>query len=171
MTADAVNGDDGFTDRKQQTLLDLVRDVVTAFAPEERPLLAALESLDEADAARRLTGVTKRDDPLGSGIGELVVLATPIVWTAVQEAAKRIGASAGEDAADHARTALRKRWGKRKPVAAAPLPEFGPAELEVIRARVLELAIQSGMKAPKAALLAEAVHGRLSHGGSESSTS
>ena len=55
---------------------DVVRDVVAEVAAEELPVVAALAELDEAAAPRRMARRKRRQDSLGFGLGEIVVLVT-----------------------------------------------------------------------------------------------
>ncbi len=159
------NNAQGSGEVRTLVLFDVVHDVVKDLAPEELSLLAGLSRFDEAEAGRRLARGAKRDDPLGFGMGEVVAMVTPVVWIAVREAAKRAAASAADGLSTRVRVFLRKKLGRKAP--AAPLPHFGPEELAVVRSRVLELAVQGGMKQMRAEQLADCVVGRLALGSAD----
>jgi hypothetical protein len=141
-----------------------VRDVVAQFAPEELPLLTGLHGLDDAEIGRRLVPEARRDDPLGFGTGEIVVLASPIVWIAVQQVVDRMTASAVDGIRARAGALLRRKLGRTPPT--LPLPRFGRTELLEVQARVVEMATQSGMEQARAEQLAASVVGRIELGDS-----
>ena len=141
------------------TLYEFVQAVVRDFAPEEMMLLAGLGQLDEVEIGSRFKRGSRRDDPLGFGMGEAVALVTPVVWTVVQEIATRIGDTTADGLSSRVRALMRK---KRRPgTPAAPLPHFGRAECDEVRRKVLELAMQGGMKKERAELLAYKVAAQL----------
>ncbi|MFJ8389407.1 hypothetical protein ACIQ9Q_33715 [Streptomyces sp. NPDC094438] len=144
------------------TLRGVVRDVVAKTAPEELPLVAALDRFDEAEMGRRFARGPKSREPLGFGLEEVVALTAPVVWTAVQQVANRMAESGADSLVARIRSAVRGRLTRRVPD--TPLPRFGDTELAEVRRRVLELAQQSGLRTDRATLLAEAVVGRLALG-------
>jgi hypothetical protein len=129
-------------DRRVPSLLDAVREVVAECAPDELPLVAALGHLPPDEVGKRLANGTSRDDPLGFGMGEVVALVTPIVWTAVQQVVNHMATSAVDGVSTRLRDRLTKRKHRR---ADAPLPHFGPAEYTEISGTVLEQAVRLGM--------------------------
>lgn len=145
----------------QDTLSDVVHDVVAEFAPREIPLLMALRQRADDDVV--FSSRRKRDDPLGfGGIGDVVTLATPIVWVAVQQVVKRMADAAVDGTFPKFRRFVRKLLRRREPM--TPLPRFGPAELAEIRRNVVTMAIAQGMTPTKAELLADRVIARLALG-------
>jgi hypothetical protein len=143
-------------------LLDVVRYAVTEVAPEELPLVIGLSRFDDGQITRMLARRARRSEPLGFGLGEAAVIATAIVWTAVQETANNLVASAAESLLGRIRSALRRLL--HRTARSKPLPRFGPAELAEVRRRVLELAKENGFEDQRAVLLADSVVGRLALG-------
>ncbi|MET9491402.1 hypothetical protein [Nocardia sp. NPDC006630] len=137
----------------------VVRDIVGTVAPNELPIVEGLASLDAEVAIRRLSGSRGRREPLGFGVEEITVLATPIIWLAVNEAATRAGAAAAEGAAKGAKALLRKVF--RRPSAPADVPPLTAEQLREVHHYVLELAQQRGVNTEQADVIANAVVARL----------
>ncbi|MFF8477148.1 hypothetical protein [Streptomyces sp. NPDC015414] len=134
---------------------DLVREVVVELAPDELPLLEGLLALDDAAAVRRLEGRGQRREPLGFGMGEIAVLVTPVVWLALDQAARRIGDIAMQRASRESAGVLRRLLNRsRPPVVVPPLTR---AQLAEVRRLVLETAEQRGLAATQASEVANAV--------------
>lgn len=138
---------------------DVVRDVVAEVAAEELPVVAGLVQLDEAAALRRMTRRKQRPDSLGFGLGEVAVMVTPVVWLAVNEAARRIGNDAGGGVATWVKAAARKVLHRR--AAPAVVPPLTREQLGVVRQLVLETAAQRGLSEQRASVIADAVVARL----------
>jgi hypothetical protein len=92
---------------------DVVRDVVAEVAPEELVVVDGLARFDDETVVRRLARPGQRRDPLGFGVGEIVDLATPVVWLVVNEAAKRAAGSAVNETAKGTKALLRKVFRRR----------------------------------------------------------
>lgn len=136
----------------QRYLFDVVRDVIGDVAPNELPLVDGLRGQDETEIGRRLAAGSSRDDPLGFGAGEVVVLATPIVWGVVQHLANKTAEKTTKGIWERVRDRVRRR--KRAP---EPLPPFNRAELSQVRDTVVEMAARAGMKPARAEQLAASV--------------
>ncbi|MGW6331319.1 hypothetical protein [Nocardia rhamnosiphila] len=138
---------------------DVVRDVIAQVAPEELPMVDRLRPLGDRAAVRMLSRRKRSRDLLGFGIDEVVVLASPVVWIVVSEAVARFTDSALTGGGRAARSGLRRVF-RRGPVD----PEIPPLDREQIagiRAQVLDSALRSGMDSDRAAIVADAVAGRL----------
>lgn len=153
-------------DRVTAELLQIIRDVVQDVAPEELPVLAALEQLPPRGIDGALARADRREDPLGFGIGEIAVVATPILWVALQQVVDRMATTAADGTAAWIRTWLR-RWFSRRRRYSRAIPHFGPAERDEVRDLVMEQARRMGMKPERAELLALRVADRLKRDGSE----
>jgi hypothetical protein len=141
-------------------LFDVVHDVLVEVAPEEVPLLAGLRDVDDAEIGRHLARRSKRDDPLGFGAGEVVVLAAPIIWGAMQQVADNLAVSAAHGLLSRTRALIRRMF-RRRTRRAAPLPWFDHDQLREIRAAIREEARKAGMKKARADRLAACVVDRL----------
>ncbi|MEV0415991.1 hypothetical protein AB0I68_35850 [Streptomyces sp. NPDC050448] len=161
MGIDSVERGEGLGQSRGPLLVEVVRDVLREFAPQELPLLAGLEQFDDAEIGRRFATGTKGDDPLGFGVGEVVVLVTPIIWGAVQKVTDRLAESASDGLQTRVRALFRRRRVGTEP---APLPHFGPAELLEVQSRVVEMASKAGMERARAEQLAASVVGRIQLG-------
>ncbi|MDX6392793.1 MAG: hypothetical protein QOJ73_3856 [Streptosporangiaceae bacterium] len=135
------------------TLADVAREVIGRMAPEELPLVEGLSRLDPDSVRRRLTRHPTPREPLGFGLTEVATLLSPVVWIALDEAARRTVVSA-EDGAINGGKALwrRLRRGRRAPLVVPPLTE---AQVDQVRARVLELAAARGVAPKDATALAD----------------
>ncbi|MEU1984040.1 hypothetical protein [Nocardia sp. NPDC019395] len=141
---------------------ELVRDVIADVAPDELPFVDQLRQLDDERVVRLLSRRRRGRDLLGFGLDEMVVLASPVVWVVVNEAAQRFTDSAITGAGKAARSGLRKLLGRTE--AASAVPEMTRDQIAEVRTRVLESAIGSGMDEERARLVADAVAGRLALG-------
>ena len=139
----------------ERRVRDLVREVVAGLAPSELPLVDGLFTLDDATAVRRLTGEEQRREPLGFGVGEIAVLITPVVWLALDQAARRFVDIALDNGTRKSTALLRRLFRRRQaPVTMPPLTREQVAE---VRRLVLEAAAQRGLPEPRATEIANAV--------------
>lgn len=152
-------------EESELTLRELVRSVIADLAPEELPLLASLNGFAEAEVGRTLAPDARQKgrDPLAFGLDGVLALASPIIWSAVQQTANRLTDEATDGVIDRTREFLRSKLRRKK--ADAPLPKFGKAELDEVHRQILESAKKAGLSAERAELLADAVVGRLARRG------
>ncbi|MFG1952647.1 hypothetical protein [Micromonospora sp. NPDC048830] len=145
---------------------DVVRDVVAEVAPEELPLVDGLASYDDGTVVRRLSRTGPRREPLGFGWGEVVGLATPVVWLVLDQVAQRLADAAVDGTAKGARGLLRRLVRRRRPP--ATLPTLTAEQLAELRRDLLDLSIRRGLDAQIAAELADTVVRRLGPGSGDS---
>jgi hypothetical protein len=138
-------------------LFDVVHDVIADVAPEELPLLSGLRQLDDAEIGRQLGRRARRNDPLGFGVGEIVVLVTPVVWGALQQVADRMAVSTADGLRARVIAVFRRR-SRRKHSSPS---QFSHDDLATVRGAVLDTATRSGMKPARAEQLAASVVDRL----------
>ncbi|MFB9905605.1 hypothetical protein [Allokutzneria oryzae] len=138
---------------------DVVRDVVAEVAAEELPIVDGLAALDDATVVRRLSGRGRRREPLGFGLGEFVVMVTPVVWLVVDHMAKKLADSAVDGAAKGMKSLLRKVF--RKGATSVVVTPLTAEQLAEVRRRVLEVAAQRGLPEERANAVADAVVARL----------
>ena len=148
---------------------EVVRDVITGFAPEELPLVDGLWRLDDDEVLHRLRRRRQHRAPLGFGLDDIAVLATPLVWIALDEAVRRITGTAVGGVTKRTKLLLRKVLRRREP--AVTVPRLSPAQLEQVQQHVRDLALKSGFDEDKAKALAERVGFRLLVGGQEANYS
>lgn len=159
----------GSVDREQDSergerLYDVVHDVLNKVAPDEVPLLAGMRELDDAQIGRRLAGRAKHEDPLGFGTGEIVVLAAPVIWGAVQHVADKVAASAADSLLARIGMLVRRML-RRRATTAPRLSTFTEDQLQAVRRAVLEDAKRAGMKKVRAEQVAACVVDRLRYPG------
>ncbi|WP_406233300.1 hypothetical protein [Nocardia sp. NBC_01009] len=136
-----------------------MRDVIMAVAPGEIPLVEAMATLDDSAVIQRLNRRRGRRDPLGFGVAEVAALATPVVWLAVDQAAKQLGDAAGDEVSKGAKALVRRLF--RRPAGPVEVPALTREQITSVRRHVLELAAQHGLDVEKATALADAVAVRL----------
>lgn len=141
------------------TVRMVVRDVVSVAAPEELPLVDGLARLDDAVVVRRFSRRRQRRDPLGFGVEEIAALATPVVWLAVNEAAKQAGETAANETVKGVKALTRKVF--RRKSGPVEVPPLSTEQLREVRRVVLELSKARGIEAERADALADAVVVRL----------
>lgn len=135
-----------------------VRDVTAQLAPDELPLLEGLRALDDGEVARRFARGEKRE-ALAFGFGELAEMTSPVVWIALDEAARRFGEKSADGVTRGARAALRRVLRRRpQPVLVPPLSR---AQLGQVREMVLRLSKERGVDGKRAEAIADAVTARL----------
>ncbi|KGI80557.1 hypothetical protein IL38_16460 [Actinopolyspora erythraea] len=138
---------------------DVVREVMAEVAPEELPLVDGLTQSDDATAVRRLRSRRGRREPLGFGWTDVLVAVTPVVWLTLDQMAQKIAASTVDGSVKGAKAALRKVF--RRKTAPVIIPPLTPGQLDEVRKRVLETAIQRGLSPERSETVADAVVARL----------
>ncbi|MBF9067268.1 hypothetical protein [Streptacidiphilus fuscans] len=139
----------------------LARDIVACIAPDELPVVAAYARQRPSLVARRLRSRRHRRDPLAFGIEASVGLVSPLVWLAVNEAVRRMGANAGEGVSKRLARAMR-RLSRRKLGQSdqPPSPEvitFTREQLAVVHATAVKSAARHGVGSRKGAVMADTI--------------
>lgn len=141
---------------EQVGFVDVVRDVVARVAPEEVPVVDGLAALGADAASRHVTRVGTRREPLGFGLGDVVVVVTPVVWVAVEHVASRLAESATDGVVNRVRRLFRRR--KLTRVVALPL---APEQLVEVRRKALEAGARQGLTPEQSEMIADAIVARL----------
>ncbi|MEV8529086.1 hypothetical protein AB0451_33910 [Streptomyces sp. NPDC052000] len=137
----------------------VVRAVITEVAPGELTVVAGLERYDDAVVVRRLRHESGQREPLGFGLGEIEVMATPVVWLVLDQTAREIGSAAANGASSSTRRLLRRVLRRRaEPTVVPPLTS---GQLAEVHRRILEMAARRGLENERAEALADAVVTRL----------
>lgn len=132
---------------------DVVRAVIAEVAPEELPVADGLRQFDDETAVARLAGRGTAREPLGFGLEEIVYLATPVLWIALDESVRRIVGRTVDGAPRGARRLLRKLFRRRsEPVV---VPALTAQQVADVRRRILELSEKSGLEPDRAEALAD----------------
>lgn len=153
---------------REVMLRDVVRDVTAELAPNELPLLDGLDAVDDEAAARRFARGEKRET-LAFGLGELAAMTSPVVWLALDEAARRLGEKSADGVARGTRAVVRRVLHRRAgPVRVPPLT---PAQVIEVREAILTLSKERGLSAQRALAIADAVATRLALGLKQSTDS
>ncbi|MFJ6016416.1 hypothetical protein [Streptomyces sp. NPDC092952] len=138
---------------------DVVRDVVAEVAPEESPVVEGLARFDDAAVVRLLARRGGRREPLGFGLGEIAVIATPVVWLVVDQTAQQLGSVVAGGVTAGIRSLLGRM--RRRPGAEATVPPLTSDQLAEVHRQVREAATGRGFERERAEILADAVLARL----------
>lgn len=152
------------------TVLDVVRDVVGQYAPQERQLVEDLADLEYGLVVRRMRQASSdgRGDPLGFGLDDIATMLTPWVLMVVDEACRAAVADGTGRLLNRATTALgRLRPSARRTAAPPEVPDLDREQLASVRRRVREEAIRRGLSDTDADALADSVVARLALAGTE----
>lgn len=141
------------------SVADLVRDIVAEEAPRELPVAEGLRRLGDDGAVRRLTRRRRRREPLGFGLGEVVPLVTPVLWVVLDEAVRRSADDVADGLLAWALRLLRRVF--RRPSPPRPVGPFTQGQLQFLRKRVRELALEYGHGRKDAEALAERLVARI----------
>jgi hypothetical protein len=151
-------------DRQRPTVREIVRAVVLEWAPEEVPLLDIIDSEpDDGRVTRALAGRSRRRDPLGFGLDQVVPLITPIIWIVVDQAVRQATDAGTGGVRHHARRLLgrlRPRRGTRRSVRRT-VPALSTAQLAGIRSQVRDQALKVGVEPSRAETIADSVVAQL----------
>jgi hypothetical protein len=152
----------------EQLIADIARDLVSQIAPQELPLFRASSEAYFKDPEKALQSQSAKDDMLGFGAGDAVVLLTPIVLATLNEVVKFVVEEAkksvqGEGAAwiQQSIKAVFKKFhqseagDKKKPAA------LTVEQLAQVRKIAFNKARQLKLSEDRAKILADAVVGSL----------
>jgi len=151
-----------------QGISAVVRAVVERAAPEELPMVDGLnEASDEAIVARLSKGPT-RDERLGFGLEDVVVLVSPVLYIVLDQAFRKIV----DDSIDGGRRWLSRwaLWVTRRRKVAPTVPVLSEQHIAEIRDQVTALAEERGVPGDKIERVREAVVKVLSSGAESGST-
>jgi hypothetical protein len=152
-----------------QLVADLARDIIAQTAPQEMPLFRANSEAYFKDPDKTLAGQKGKDEMLGFGSGEVVVLLTPIALTVVAEVVKFIVEEVKKSVKDESSSLISEtvkkvfkkfRPEQKKDDKKTP-PALTPEQLERVREIALQKARQLKLSEARAKLLADAVVGSL----------
>lgn len=145
--------------REGVAVRDVVRAVLAEVASEELPVFDGLAVFDDEAVVRKLRGHGRRE-PLGFGWNDVETLVTPVVWLAIDQAARQFGKSAADGAKRGVNALARKVF--RRHSAQATVPPLTPYQLADVRAQVLKAALDRGLRRNRAEDIANAVYAELS---------
>ncbi|MBU3065228.1 hypothetical protein KO481_27335 [Nocardia sp. NEAU-G5] len=143
----------------QYVVRDVVRDVIGDVAVNELFIVDGLGLYDDDTVIRRLKRGGKRNEPLGFGVEEVTALATPVLWLALDEMAKRLAGRAADGAVTGVKGVLRKVF--HKETGKKTLPELSEEELAEVERLLVELAATRGLDSELAQTIATVTMARL----------
>lgn len=140
---------------------DVVRDSIEEVMPEELPVVLGLEQFDDDEVIlHSLRDARRRREPLASGLGEFVVLATPVVWLILDHVAQRIAERGVDGAATRMGSLFRKVF-RRRSRTTLVVPPLNREQMADVHRRILEEAVRNKISVQKASAIADAVVARL----------
>lgn len=134
---------------------DVVRAVIADVATEELPVVDGLRRFDDETVVARLTSRRRGREPLGFGLEEMVCLATPVIWVALDESVRRVVGRTIDGAPSRRGGRLGRMFRRRS--APVVVPTLTTDQVAEVRLRILELSAQSGLEAERAEALADRV--------------
>lgn len=145
--------------RPGSSVSDVVRDIVAEEAPAELPVAEGLRRLGDDGAGRRLARRRRRREPLGFGLGEVVPLVTPVLWIALDETVRRGADDVADGLLAWELQLLRRAFRRQAPQ--RPVGPFTQGQLQFLRKRARELALEYGHNRKDAEALAERLAARI----------
>jgi hypothetical protein len=149
---------------QNQLITDVARDIVMQTAPEELPLFRATSAVYFKNPDKVLKGQTSKDEMLGFGAGEAVVMLTPYVLVVVTEVVRfviaQVQQSVATESADLINNIVKKLFKRVRPEENDLLP-LTPAQLTQVRKVAYESACRLNLPDNKASLLADAIKGSM----------
>lgn len=139
-------------------LRELVTEVVKDTAPEELPLIAALDVFDDDTVYRRLAPSGRRDEPLGFGLEAADALVLSVVWIAVDQAVRRVVDSYHRNTS---RRSWRSVFGRGRNPAPRVVPPLAPEQLRVVERSVIDACRKAGLSDKRNDQITAAVVRRL----------
>lgn len=152
-----------------QLIADLARDIISQTAPQEMPLFRANSEAYFKNPDKALAGKKGKDEMLGFGAGEAVVLLTPVALAVTTEAVKFVVEEVKKSVKDESSSLIgetvKKMFKKFRPEQKKEEkktpPSLTPEQLERVREIALQKARQLKLSEARAKLLADAVAGSL----------
>ncbi|WP_306321923.1 MULTISPECIES: hypothetical protein [unclassified Streptomyces] len=139
---------------------DVVRDVVAEVAPDEVLLLDSLAGLDDRRLTRLFAQRVRDEEPRGRDYVDVSAMVTPVVWMAVDEAARRT-TDRTVDRFTPRRTPLLHHLFRRRPPSPSSIQSLTPAQLNSVRHLVRDHARAARLGDTAAEEVARAVVCRL----------
>ncbi|MER0443950.1 hypothetical protein ABR738_05120 [Streptomyces sp. Edi4] len=150
----------------QVTLRGVVRAVVAELEPGEVKALDGLLRHDDEKVRQWLGGRRRGGGTIGFGLNDVVLVLTPVVWMAVDEALREV-VGKGVDAGTRGMKVTFRRVLRRRGTAAgapAPLPPLNEDQLSRVRGIVEQSARRRGISQRRATEIADLVTSRLERG-------
>ncbi|MFY1594789.1 hypothetical protein [Micromonospora sp. WMMD737] len=141
-------------------LVDLARPLVEQFSPAETELFPLLSEAHFADPRAYGRSGSRRSDPLGFGLPEVLVLLTPVALAAMTEVVRYVVERGMRRGQQVTAVALRRVFRDEPPAVDAPPIELTSAEWAEVRRIVERVAVRGGVEPARAALIADAVVGQ-----------
>ncbi len=144
----------------EQLVTEIARDLVAQAAPQELFLFQETSEAYFKNPGKMLKGLSGKDEPLGFGLVEIgsAILMSPIVLAVVDEATKALAEEVTE--AGFVKKLIRKLFHRSEERKNAP-PQLTQEQMEQVRKQAFDSARQFNLPESQAALLADALIGRL----------
>lgn len=144
---------------EQVTVRGVVRAVVVALEPGEAPALDGLLRHDDAQVRRWLGGRRRGGAMVGFGLHDVVLVLTPVVWMAVEEAMHEVVGKGVDEGAKGLGAVFRRVFRRRRTSVRTPpaLPSLDEDQLARVRAIVARSAKRRGVSQRRASEIADLV--------------
>jgi hypothetical protein len=148
-----------------QLVKDVSRDLVTEIAPQELPLFRASSEVFFQNPDELLSGRKSKDDMLGFGTGDAVVLMTPVIMAVSQQVilfvVEQVKKSAQEESSTLIDETVKKMFKKFRSKEQMKPAALTAEQLAQVRKAALKKARELKLSEERAKLLADAVVGTL----------
>jgi hypothetical protein len=148
-----------------QLVTTLSREALAEIAPQELPLFRATSEAYFKDPEKTLANRGAKDDPLGFGAGEAVVLLTPVVLAISADVVKflleEVKKSAKDQSAAFIGEMVKQMFKKVSPATKEKPPALTPEQLAQVRQIAVKKARQLKLSDDRAKTLADAIVGGL----------
>ena len=143
-----------------QLVTEIAYDLLAQIAPGEMPLFQETSEAYFKNPDRMLKSLKGKDEPLGFGLVEIgsAILMSPIVLAIVDEATRTLAKEVTESGFVKQ---LVKKLFHRSQERRNPPPRFTQEQMEQVRKQAFDSARQFNLPESQAALLADALIGRL----------
>jgi hypothetical protein len=148
------------------TVRGVVRAVVAELEPGEVTALDRLLRHEDGQVRRWLGGRRRGGGTVGFGLDDVVLVLTPVVWMAVDEAMREVVGKGVDEGAKGLGALLRRVLRRRRAKAGAPpaLPSLDDDQLARVRAIVAQSAKRRGVSERRSTEIAELVVTQLERG-------
>ena len=148
---------------EQVTVRGVVRAVVAQLEPGEVTALDGLLRHDDEQVRRWLGGRRRGGGTIGFGLHDVVLLLTPVVWMAVDEAMHEVVGKGVDKGAKGIGRVLRRVFRRRRAHVSTPpaLPPLDEDQLSWVRAIVAQSARRRGVPQRRATEIADLVATQL----------
>jgi hypothetical protein len=146
---------------QDQLAVDIARRFIAQSAPQELPLFQGISEEFLQNSRRILKQPTGKDELLGFGVAEGVILLAPIVLSVTNTVITSIAQKTAESLWSRIWNARKNLFRKSKTKQRITIPPLTAEQLAAVREQAHAKALSLKLPEPQATLLAESIVGRL----------